>query len=247
MSKALISLDQIVSDIVGDFEDSTLKHKFKLMRHVMAGYRQLNQYIGNSFDVKTAVLDVDNSVNLPCDFIYETKVGVLHNGRLAVLTLDPNVRYGKKNDSETNKYLSDIWYGDFGGPGYWFYNAYRAGNYLGELYGMGRGVWNQGTYSINKGEGVIHIGSHVPKDAEIVIEYKSDGISNGLKMVPMEMKECLEFYAKWKFYADRNVTQGQINYNMYKREYNKLQRFYNFRSALYFADRINEMFSPTNY
>lgn len=248
MSKSLITLDQIASDIIGDLEDSGLKHKFKITRHLIDGYSEMNIFICQNFDVKTEVLDFDNSINLPCDFVYETKVGVLHNGRLAVLTLDPNVKYGKKNDSDTQKYLSDIWYGDFGGPGYWFYNAYRAGNYLGELYGLGRGVWNEGTYSIDKTNGVINIGSHIPPDAEIVIEYKSDGVSdNGLKLVPREMKRALTFYAKYMWYADRNVTQSQINENRYKRAYNKLQRLYNFRSALYMADKINEMFSPSNY
>jgi len=246
MSKSLIPLDMIVSDICGDIPNG-FKYKFKIMRHVVSGYRELHRYIGQSFDVKTAVLDVDNSINLPCDFVYETKVGVLHNGHLAVLTLDRNVRYGKANDTDTEKYLSQIWGGSYLGPGYWFYNAYRGGDFLGELYGAGRGVFNQGTYSIDKGEGVIYIGSHIPKDAEIVIEYKSDGVSDGLKLVPVEMYECLKYYGKWQYYADRNITQGQINRNEYKRAYNKLQRLYNFRGALYMANEINSMFSPSNY
>lgn len=248
MSKSLITIDEIAAAICGDIGDEVLKHKFSITRHLIDGYSEMHLFIGQKFEVKTVVLDVDNAINLPCDFVYETKVGVLHNGNLAILTLDRGVRYGKANDTETTNYLKGIWGGSYSGPGFWFYNAFRGGNYLGELYGKGRGVYNQGTYNIDKGNGVIYIGSHIPHDAEIVLEYKSDGVSSdGLKLVPREMKRALTFYAKYMWYADRNVTQAQINENRYKAAYNKLQRLYNFQSALYAADKINASFSPTNY
>ena len=245
MSKALIPLDVIASDICGDIQDP--KRKFAITRHLLAAYRKLNMFISPSFDVKTAVLSFDNAIELPCDFIFETKVGVLHNGHLAVLTLDKDLGYKKLSDTETTGYLNDIWSGNYSGEGFYFYNAFRGGDFLGEMYGMGRGVRNNGTYNIDKKEGVVYIGSQIPEDAEIVIEYKSDGMSDGLKLVPIEMKECLEFYAKWKFYADRNITQSQINKSNYQEEYFQLKRLYNFRTALYMANKVSEVFSPTNY
>lgn len=247
MAKSLIPLDLISSDLSADIGDSTMKHKFKFTRHLLSGYRKLHMFIGQSIDIKTAVLSFDNTIQLPCDFVYETKVGVLYKGRLAVLSLDNSVKHQKLNDTQTTDYLNSVWDGTYSGDGFYFYNAFRDDDSLGELYGMGRGLFNSGTYSIDKTQGVIYIGSHIPVDAEIVIEYKSDGVSNGLKLVPIEMKECLEFYAKWKWYADRNITQSQINKNNYQEEYFQLKRLYNFKNALYMGSKINQYFSPSNY
>lgn len=248
MAKSLISIDLIGFDLCSDIGDSVYRHKAKFNRHLISGYRELQTFIGNSFAVKTAVLKYDNSIELPCDFIYETKVGIKKNGHIAILTLDNSVEKHKLGDTETTNYLNDIWTNGYGGyEGYWFYNGYRGGAFIGELYGAGRCVLNNGTYSIDRQDGVIHIGSHIPEDAEVVIEYKSDGITNGLELVPIEMTECLKMYAKWMFYFDRDPRLAQTAEYQYKRLYNKLQRLYNYESALYATGKINEMYTPTNY
>lgn len=248
MAKSLISIDVMGFDLCSDIGDSTFRHKAKFNRHLISGYSQLSMYIGNAFSVKTAVLKYDNAIELPCDFIYETKVGVRRNGHTAILTLDANIEKRKLNDTDTQNYLNDIWTNGYGGyEGYCFYNYFNGGMFLGELYGAGRSVLNNGTYNIDKTEGVIYIGSHIPDDAEIIIEYKSDGISDGLKLVPIEMKECLEMYAKWKFYLDKETSKSTNFERLYKTAYNKLQRFYNYESALSASAKISEMFSPTNY
>lgn len=248
MGKSLIPLDIIASDLAADIGDSTLKHKYTFTRHLMAGYRRLNMFMLPSKQIKTTVLQFDNQISLPCDFMYVTKVGVRRNGCIAVLSLVNDVQKRKLSDTETCDYLNSVWDGSYVGEGYIFYNAYGwGGQYYGELYGMGRTVLNNGVYSIDKENGIIYIGSNFPPDAEIVIEYVGDGISNGVKLVPMEIKECLEFYAKWKFYSDRNVTQGQINYNYFKKEYNVLKSYFNHMTPIQIASRINESFSPSNY
>jgi hypothetical protein len=247
MSRSLIPLDVIASDLAGDTNDSLSKNTFKFTRHLLAGYRRLNMFILPGTEVKTVILSYDNMINMPCDFLYVTKVGIRRNGCIAVLSVSNDVGRRALSDTATCDYLNSVWNGTYVGAGYTFYNVWGNGYNYGELYGMGRTVINEGTYSIDKGNGIIYIGSNCPPDAEIVIEYVGDGISQGLKMVPMEIKECLEFYAKWKFYADRNVTQSQINYNYYKKEYNILKRFYNNVRAIDIASRINESFSPTNY
>lgn len=248
MSKSLISIDVLGFDVCSDMGDSVYRHKAKINRHLIRGYSKISQFIGNSFSVKTAVLDYDNAIELPCDFIYESKIGVRRNGYTAILTLDKSIERHKLSDTETCNYLNDIWTNGYGNwDGYFFYNAYRGTMFLGELYGAGRCVLNNGTYNIDRDTGTLFIGSHIPKDAEIIIEYKSDGISEGLKLVPMEMAECLTFYAKWKFYADRDRAKAYDNEKWFKRDYNQLQRLYNFESALYATGKINEMFTPTNF
>jgi len=247
MAKSLVPIDVISSNVCSDLGDSNGKWKFKISKHVLAGYRKLHTFVDQDFSVKTAVLEYDNVVCMPCDFMYETKVGIMYNGCLAVLTLDKNVQAQSISDTESTKYLNNIFAGEYSGEGYYFYNAFRGNTSLGELYGLGRAVRNNGFYNINRQSGEIYIGSHIPRGAEIVVEYKSDGVSDGLKLVPIEMQEALEYYAKFKWYADKNITQSQINKNYYEEEYFRIKRLYNFRSALYMSSKINEFFSPTNY
>lgn len=247
MAKSLIPIDVIASNVCSDIGDSTMKHKFKITRHILSRYQEIHQFISDDFDVKTQVLEYGNVISLPSDFVFETKVGLLYKGCIAILSLgDPFDRF-VHSDEDTRKYLDSIWSRSYDGIGYYFYNAYRGNGFLGELYGMGRGVYNSGTYRIDRKNGCLYVGSHIPREAEIIIEYKSDGVSDGIKLVPSEMQKCLEFGAKADWYADRNITQSQINEKKYRERYYQLNQLYNFKSALYMAAEINEMFSPTNY
>lgn len=249
MAKSLIGIDTIAFDLCSDIGDSVYRHKAKFNRHLINGFRKINTFIGNAFSVKTVVLSYDNVIEMPCDFIYETKVGVRNptTGCIAMLSLDKGVERHKLNDTDTQNYINDVWTNGSGYAGYLFYNAYQGGSYLGELYGSGRSVINSGCYSIDKDAGVIYVGGNIPIGSEVVVEYKSDNVSKGLELVPIEMKECLEFYAKWKFYADKNPTLAKENQINYKKDYNQLQRFYNYENCLYATAQVNEMYTATNY
>lgn len=248
MSKALVSIKTIASNISAGMGDSTGKYEFTISRHLLSGWREMNLFLNQDFSVKTAILEFDNVIEMPCDFVYETKVGILHNGHLAVLSLDRNVKAEPLNQTQSEERLNSIFCGQYSGDMYPFYNCFRNGNFLGELYGFGRGVHCAGYYNIDKKAGEIQIGSLVPKDAEIVIEYKSDGISDGLKLVPSEVEMALSYWAKARFYEEKEkLTLAQYNNAEYERHYNKLKRLYNFQSALYASAKLNESFSPTNY
>lgn len=248
MSKALVPIKTISSAICAGMGDSTAKYEFTISRHLLSGWREMNLYLNQDFNVKTAVLSYDNVVCLPSDYVFETKVGILHNGHLAVLSLDKSVQREKLNQSQSEDRLNCIFSGEYSGDMYPFYNAFRNGNYLGELYGFGRGVHCAGYYNIDRKTGEVYIGSMVPDGAEIVIEYKSDGISEGLKLVPTEAELCLSYWAKARFYEEKgNLNLAQWNEQRYESHYNKLKRLYNFQNALYASAKLNESFSQTNY
>lgn len=250
MSRALISLDVIANDLSGDLSDSNYNKKATFTRHLLAGYRRLTMFLAPSQKtVKTEILAFENCVQMPCDFLYVTKVGVRRPGNpcIAILTLCNNVERRALNDTDCCDYLNSVWSGGYGGPGYTFYNAWGYGNYYGELYGMGRTIINNGTYSIDKGTGTIYLGSNIPVDSEIIVEYVSDIVSSGVQYVPVELKECLEFYALWKFFRARNPSLSDTNYEMYKKEYNILKRYYNHVTPLQMALAVNAVISPTNY
>jgi len=248
MSKALVPISVIADNICAGMGDSTGKYKFTMLRHILSGYRELNLFLNQDFSVKTAILEFDNVVKLCDDFVYETKVGMLYKGHLAVLSLDKNVRPQKLSQLEAERHFESIFAGEFWGDVFPFYNVFRGSQFLGELYGFGRGVHAPGYYNIDRKNGEIQIGSLVPKGAEIVVEYKSDGISDGLKLVPSETEMCISYWAKARFYEEKEkLTLAQYNEAEYERHYNKLKRLYNFQSALYASAELNKSFSPSNY
>lgn len=248
MSKALVPIDVIASNCCSGIGDSVNRYKFTFLRHLLSGWRELNLYVGQDTEIKTQVLEVDNVVTLPCDFVYETKIGLLYNGHLATLSLDKSIGKTSLSQIQSEQTLSEIFQGVYAGDIYPFYNCFRGGNYLGEMYGCGRGVHSSGYYNIDRSKGEIYIGSLVPEGAEIVVEYKSDGISDGLKLIPTEMEMTLSYWAKARFYEDRgDLKLAGYNQDKYEKSYNKVKRLYNFRSALYMSAEINSFFSPTNY
>jgi hypothetical protein len=250
MSRALTPLDVLAGDLCSDMGDSVGKYKIKLTRHLINGYRRLNMFLDGKTEVKSVVLEFSNVINLPCSWLYVTKVAVRRPGAtcFAILSVSNDVNRRVLSDTQTCDYLNNTWAGIELGPQYTFYNAWGLrGNYYGELYGIGRGVVNNGTYSIDKSEGLIYLGGNIPPDSEIIIEYVGTGLENGLTMVPTELKECLEYWAKWRFYADKNPNLAQLNEAWFKKEYNVLKRFYNHQNPINFAAKINSYISPTNY
>lgn len=238
----------MASKISGQVGDSVGKYEYTIGQHLLSGWREMNIYLNQEFEVKTAVLEYDNVISMPCDFIMQTKVGIMHNGHLAVLSLDKSVRPEKLNQTQSQERINSIFCGEYSGDMFPFYNCFRNGNFLGELYGCGRGVHSAGYYNIDKKTGEIQIGSLVPEGAEVVIEYKSDGISEGLKLVPSETEVCLTHWAKARYFEDkRDGYWAAWHEQRYESHYNKLKRLYNFQAALYASAELNESFSPTNY
>ncbi len=250
MSKALVNIKTIASNISNGLGDSTGKFEFTISRHLLSGWREMNLFLNQEFDIKSAVLEYDNVISCPCDFIYETKVGIrdIETGRIAVLSLDRSVQKETLTQQQSQERVNAIFCGEYTGDYYPFYNVYRRGYFLGELYGFGRGVHCSGYYNIDKKSGEIFIGSLVPEGSEIIIEYKSDGISDGLKLVPSECEMALSYWAKARFYEERrDWNAAEWNNREYEKHYNKLKRLYNFQSALYASAELNKSFSPTNY
>lgn len=246
--RSAIPLDKVANDVCIALGDSSFNSKLTVVNHLIDCYRDFSLYIGSEFNIRTQKLVFGNVIELPKDFIYETKVGVRMCGRIAILQLDKNRSAKKCNDTECREYLKNIWDGDYYGEGFYFYNA---PNSFGELYGYGRGIVNSGTYHINRRDGVIEIGSHIPEGAEIFIEYMSDSVTDaGLKLIPTEAKKMHEYYALAEMhmaYKYSNITKAQINRNQYEMEFKRVKRLYNQKDPQQVIDAINASFSPTNY
>lgn len=245
MARSLIPISVIASDCCGDINDSTYKYRLRFTREIIDGYRQLHTLLLGAKETQTEVLPYDNAISLKCDFMLVSKVGVRRTpgGTIAILYASNSPDRQILSDTATTDYLNSIWNEEWIGTAYPFF----GGSVYGELYGMGRTVINNGTYYVDKARGILYIGSNIPPGSEIIVEYVSDGISSGLSTVPMEMKECLKYYAKMCFYSDKNPNLSQMNETRYKKKYNSLKSYYQHQTPLQIAVAVNESISPTNF
>lgn len=248
MSKSLEPVTIIASEFCEDIGDSTEFYHARYMRKLLRAYKKLNLFLSPELDVKTEIFPIDGQIELPCDFVYESKIGLLKNDRLITLDLNKNLRLNntRYTDSHMQKDINGFFDGSINpATGYPFFNAFRGGNFLGELYGANCGYHSNQWYNIK--DGVLEIGSLIPDDVEVVIEYKSNGLKDGFKLIPSEMVEAANYKAKELFYEDSKPNLAATMAEKYRVEYQRLKRLYSHRDVDYLAWLFKSTDRPAHY
>lgn len=247
MSKALESISIIASDFCEDLGDSTERFHFRYQKKLMLGYKKLNLYLSPELDVVTQVFPADGQIELPCDFVYETKIGLRKDG--CTVTLDLNKNLQLNNTKFTDTQIQNCINGYFDGsivPSEFmpFYNCMNDGR-LGEIYGMGCGFHSNQWYNIK--DGVLEIGSLITEDTEVVVEYKSNGLKDGFRLVPMEMVPYLQNNANMHWYEHTKPGLAQEFERKAKEDYQRLKRLYSYRPPEYLALLFKSGDRPARY
>lgn len=245
MAKSLISMLEIADVICEDFGDVTKRYRGSILRHLATCNRKLQMFVSDSVDIATFVSPVSRLVHMPSDFIYETKVGLRHGNK--IVFLDKN--YEEKgvgplemNQSEARVYVEDVLFKgrdcDHVTPFY---------NHRGELlYAYGRGIKCKGLYTVDTKKGIIHIGSEFPPGCEIVVEYCSDGVSQGEKMVPIEFYDSLYNYGAWKHLFQRKDPRYRQSAADYDEAYYQLETLCKFVPINYIVSLFQQEMHTVN-
>lgn len=246
--KSLIPIVEIANTICEDVEDLTKKHQPFVLKQLARCFQNLNIFMTTFTTVKTEVFTLNNAIEMPPDFIYETKVGVMVHGKLVLIGKNYDQVGNIANDmnqTEFDRYLTTTLNGDDRDADVTPFYNYKGDLVLG-AYGAGGKC--DGLYDVDTVNGRIILGSNIPCGSEIVIEYKSDGVSNGLNLVPIEMEETLYNYGMWKYYFKRNdprYRQSEADYDTAYYQLESLYRFQpiNYTSKLYNTDKgtINDL------
>lgn len=248
MSRALTPITIIASEFCADIGDSHEDHHFRFSQKLLRAYKKLHLFISPELDVETVIFPVSGQIELPCNFVYETKIGLLRDNRLVTLDLDRNLRLSNQRftDSQMQTDINGLFDGSID-PGiyYPFFNCSRNGNFVGELYGFGCGYHANTWYNIKNG--ILELSSLVPDDTEVVIEFKSNGIKDGFKLIPDEMVEAANYKAKELFYEDTKPTLAESMAEKYKVEYQRLKRLYSYKDPDYLAWLFKSTDRPAHY
>lgn len=182
---------------------------------------------------KTVILDVNatKTVQLPCDYIQYSKIGVL-NGRGEVLTFKRNEQLTTLNtglENRTNgapvmRGVTDIL------PDAFPYNINNYNNYFYggtsyQLFGADSGTPVRGEYKVDEGQRLIFLSPQTTSD-KIVLEYLSDGYEEGCDDYSVDVRaaECMKTYLRWQNAIDAVKKYSQSQIREYKSEFYRTKR-----------------------
>jgi len=236
MGKAMLPIGVIADLICEELGDNTGSKKMRILQYIALGYQQMHMYLNKDVVIKTECLEYNgDSIELPNDFMYETKIGLKRGNNICTLHLNTglNKSFEVLNDTDTLSRISLVLSGHHPAdiPVSYYYNSP-----YGTLEGYGLGFAKNRYYNIQ--DGMLHLSTCLPDDGEteIIIEYKSDGLSGGLTLVPSEAFLALQEFAHARLNLEGPNGPHQMNYESH---YKTLKRTYNFRSI----DTLTELFS----
>ena len=91
---------------------------------------------------------------------------------------------------------------------------------------------------------MIALSSALAEGDELVIEYKSDGVSEGLTLIPSEMEPAVTAGAKMFYYEDKDPRLAQVFQAKWEQEYGLLKKLYNRKPVDYLTSLLQEHHRP---
>lgn len=237
----VVPIDKVVRDACREAGDMDYKNYMPYLQFANDAYRDLSLYVipnVSELTVRTEVLSCGQNqvVNLPSDFVYETKVGICRNGKTVLLTLNDNIcqplpAVDINCDCQVTDQVDSALCGTCtNNYGYYAFNGYSSNGSVGEIYGISLGFNISGYYKIDKG-GQRMLLQGIPQDAQIVIEYKSNGVGAGAELIPTEAENAIREFILFKAFRLRDKGFSDRAYRTYKTEYNKLKKLYSSYTA----------------
>lgn len=225
-----------LKELIGNYLSSAEQSSQEFLRLWNMGVKgmQLEFNLDVTGEVKTVLLDVNanKTVNLPCDYISYSKIGVLNergevvtfkrNDQLAKINADSNNRLDKVPVSDgfpANPILLSPYY-----PGLYF--NYLIGDAYFNLYGAKSGTVSIGEYTLDEDNRIIYLGIDWAYKSQIVLEYLSDGYEQNLDDYKIDVRagEAMIAYIRWndakdarKKFSREDVRQLKIDYYREKR------------------------------
>ena len=192
-----VTLDECINDYIDEAELSI--HKYSKLWHI--AHRCMTE-LGLDFfyTIRSVKLPVNSNltVNLPDDYMQYSKIGVL-NSRGEIIPMAYNNKLTKFADLSTDRiaktedntivdlllFNTPIWYN------YWNGDCYTA------LYGLPSGAPFVGSFKIDNENGIILLGEHFGY-SYLMVEYVASPKEGGEYYIPIQFKEALISYLRWK-------------------------------------------------
>lgn len=212
---ALKPLDYIVRLVQNEIEDYSENKYKRILQIVIDGMRQMRLYNKTCLNVMYSTPNDAGIIQFPPDYVDYIKIGVVINGLVYNLTVNNDIALNRAQRCgvDVREIQSGVNLPELGG--YYYAPHYRNGLYVGALYGAGGG-FNFAYYRVDDTQGQIEFDGNI-QGREVVIEYKSTGISPGAIVQP-QLIEPLKRWTLWRM----NVNDLRVPMNhkqMLKQDY----------------------------
>ena len=191
-----ITLDSIVTDYLNESEQGQNKY-YKVWQIAWRGMEDLG--LDFFYQVKSVKLPVNGNktVDIPADFLNWAKLGILNNrGEIIPLYYnDKLTTYADLSADRKSKTADGSPIGSDFGLNNWvnYWNGYDYVN----IYGVPSGAPFAGDFKIDLSNGVIILNERFNKDY-IMLEYVASPQEGGEYYVPLQFREALIAWVRWK-------------------------------------------------
>lgn len=192
-----IPIEEPITAYMDEAEVSNHKY-FKLWNLAFRAMTELG--LDAFYNVKSVKLPVNSNltVTLPADYLQYSKIGVLNQqgeiipiGVNSKLTVAFDLQPTRLEQTQDNTIPTQI-----NQQGVWWYN-YWNGQGFGQLYGLPSGNPFIGSFKIDNANGVIVLSEGFGYEY-IMLEYVSSPKVGGEYYVPIQFKEAVIAYLRWK-------------------------------------------------
>jgi len=201
-----ILLDECITDYLTESEQGNHKY-FKLWNLAYRGMQELG--LDFFYSIKSVKLPINPNytVTLPADYLKYSKVGVLNNqGEIIPLSVNNNLTTAfdmqPSRVSQTDDPTVVTGYSPQGIVWWNYWNGYGLSN----LYGLPSGSPFVGEFKIDEKNGVIVLGQYFSFEY-VMLEYVAVPVAGGEYYVPMQFREALIAYLRWKDIASLPPTR----------------------------------------
>lgn len=240
-----------LKEIIGQFLNSSDQSSHEFLRLWNMGVwgmkTEFNLDITGCFKTVILPINVNKTVDLPCDYISYSKIGLI-NDLGEVTTFKRNDQLAKINQNKDNRLdglpmvqnsltpylLSDLYQ-------YHYFNYFDNGSSY-HLYGSQSGTVTNGTYTVDEDARIIYLGLNNTYQGEIVLEYLSDGYSDNINdyEVDVQASQAMISYLRWKNSED-NKKFGRNEVLSFRKEYYNEKRLAKMRINKFRLNELNDI------
>ena len=263
MSIRYTTIEQIIQHAIGE-EDLDARYMAKLVPIAVRGWNTIYREADN--EIKTVILTFDNPnirvIDYPYDYDYYTKIGmtVQCGCTKKILTLSRDqYMYRPSNsdiaaancDAECGTLAEDCDNIQNGLTPYSYYsvfqNAWRGGQFVGELYGMGGGESGIGSYINDDMNSRFVFSSNVPTTSQIVLEYKRVGTTEMANTrIPLIATESMIAWVKWKMLNRHNSSIGERKEAQIRFE-EEIYKYYEQQESMTASEILDELYQGAGF
>lgn len=230
-----MKLREIISNYIDSKDESS--HSFRRLYNIGAFGMKTEFNLNIKATLKTVKLTVNpnKTVQLPCDYISLSKVGVVNSlGEIVTFKRNNNLTtYHSEyfNSTGTLQTLPQLPSGDTGigtnGLGYnqFLYLNYWYGGTSFNLFGLGSGTADVGQYKVDETNRLILFDPNFTW-ATVVLEYLSDGCDDETDDYEVDIRcaEAMKCYLRWQDVVDKPKKAGPGAINKLKLDFYNARR-----------------------